>query len=201
MRGISREKKHGQCGRRRLAVGRRGQGQDRRLAVGAGRRRRALPGRPQCRPYAGHRRQVYKLSLLPSGVVRQGKLSIIGNGVVFDPHAFVAEIAKLKAQGVEVTPDRLKIAENAALILSLHRELDGFREDAAPIPERRSARRGAASARPMRTRSGRRAIRVMDLGGSGNAAPEDRPAADAPQCAAPRARPCRSRRMRRSCAS
>ncbi|TIQ75355.1 adenylosuccinate synthetase, partial [Mesorhizobium sp.] len=75
--------------------------------------------------------KVYKLSLLPSGVVRQGKLSIIGNGVVFDPHAFVAEVAKLKAQGVGVTPERLKIAENTALILSLHRELDGFREDAA----------------------------------------------------------------------
>ncbi|TIW42099.1 MAG: adenylosuccinate synthase, partial [Mesorhizobium sp.] len=65
--------------------------------------------------------KVYKLSLLPSGVVRQGKLSIIGNGVVFDPHAFVAEVAKLKAQGVGVTPERLKIAENTALILSLHR--------------------------------------------------------------------------------
>ena len=75
--------------------------------------------------------KVYKLSLLPSGIVREGKLSIIGNGVVFDPHAFVAETEKLRAQGVDVTPDRLKIAENTALILSLHRELDGFREDAA----------------------------------------------------------------------
>ena len=104
--------------------------------------------------------KVYKLSLLPSGVVRQGKLSIIGNGVVFDPHAFVAEVTKLKAQGVEVTPERLKIAENTALILSLHRELDGFREDAAsnsarmppPIPERRLARPVAASALLTRTR-------------------------------------------------
>ncbi|MCX7305688.1 MAG: adenylosuccinate synthetase, partial [Hyphomicrobiales bacterium] len=61
--------------------------------------------------------KVYKLSLLPSGVVREGKLSIIGNGVVFDPHAFVSELEKLRAQGVEVTPQRLKIAENAALIL------------------------------------------------------------------------------------
>ncbi len=75
--------------------------------------------------------KVYKLSLLPSGVVRPGKLSIIGNGVVFDPHAFVAELARLEELGVEVTPDCLKIAENTALILSLHRELDGFREDAA----------------------------------------------------------------------
>src|SRR6185312_13994156 len=73
----------------------------------------------------------YKLSLLPSGVVRPGKLSVVGNGVVFDPHAFVAELGRLRQQGVEVTPDRLKIAENAALILSVHRELDGFREDAA----------------------------------------------------------------------
>ena len=72
--------------------------------------------------------KVYKLSLLPSGVVREGKLSIIGNGVVFDPHAFVAELEKLRGQGVEVTPDRLKIAENTALILSLHGELDRMRE-------------------------------------------------------------------------
>src|SRR3954467_15961660 len=57
----------------------------------------------------------YKLSLLPSGVVREGKLSIIGNGVVFDPHAFVAEMGRLKELGVEVTPNRLKIAENTAL--------------------------------------------------------------------------------------
>ena len=107
--------------------------------------------------------KVYKLSLLPSGVVREGKLSIIGNGVVFDPHAFVAEVAKLKAQGVEVTPDSLKIADNAALILSLHRELDGFREDAASNTGTKIGTTGAASAPPMRTRSGRRAIRVMDL--------------------------------------
>src|SRR5690606_20708277 len=63
----------------------------------------------------------YKLSLLPSGVVRPGKLSVIGNGVVFDPHAFVAEIGRLAEQGVRVTPECLKIAENTALILSLHR--------------------------------------------------------------------------------
>ena len=72
--------------------------------------------------------KVYKLSLLPSGVVRDGKLSIIGNGVVFDPHAFVVELEKLRTQGVEVTPERLKIAENTALILSLHGELDRMRE-------------------------------------------------------------------------
>ena len=60
----------------------------------------------------------YKLSLLPSGVVR-GKLSVIGNGVVFDPHAFVAEVEKLGAQGVKISPSMLKIAENTPLILSL----------------------------------------------------------------------------------
>src|SRR5512139_3684753 len=73
----------------------------------------------------------YKLSLLPSGVVRPGKLSVIGNGVVFDPHAFVAEVERLTGQGVAISPENLKIAENTALILSLHRELDAFREDAA----------------------------------------------------------------------
>src|SRR5512138_969122 len=66
--------------------------------------------------------RTYKLSLLPSGVVRPGKLSVIGNGVVLDPHAFVDELARLRALGVEIGPERLKIAENAALILSLHRE-------------------------------------------------------------------------------
>lgn len=73
----------------------------------------------------------YKLSLLPSGVVRPGKLAVIGNGVVIDPHALLAEIDKLAAQGVKVTPENLRIADNATLILSLHRELDGIREDAA----------------------------------------------------------------------
>jgi adenylosuccinate synthase len=73
----------------------------------------------------------YKLSLLPSGVVRPGKLAVIGNGVVIDPHALVAEIGRLGEQGITVTPENLRIAENATLILSLHRELDGLREDAA----------------------------------------------------------------------
>ncbi|MCC5780238.1 adenylosuccinate synthase [Nitratireductor sp. B36] len=105
----------------------------------------------------------YKLSLLPSGVVRPGKLSVIGNGVVFDPHAFVAEMGRLAEQGVEVTPDRLKIAENTALILSLHRELDGFREDAASNSGNKigTTRRGIGPA--YEDKVGRRAIRVMDL--------------------------------------
>ena len=107
--------------------------------------------------------KTYKLSLLPSGVVREGKLSIIGNGVVFDPHAFVAEVGRLKAQGVEIGPDRLKIAENAALILSLHRELDAFREDAASNSGTKigTTRRGIGPA--YEDKVGRRAIRVMDL--------------------------------------
>ncbi|WP_113153386.1 adenylosuccinate synthase [Nitratireductor sp. OM-1] len=105
----------------------------------------------------------YKLSLLPSGVVRPGKLSVIGNGVVFDPHAFVAEMGRLAEQGVNVTPDRLKIAENTALILSLHRELDGFREDAASNSGTKigTTRRGIGPA--YEDKVGRRAIRVMDL--------------------------------------
>ena len=75
--------------------------------------------------------KTYKLSLLPSGVVREGKLGIIGNGVVVDPWALSAEIEKLKAQGVSITRDNLRIAENATLILPFHSELDVMREDAA----------------------------------------------------------------------
>lgn len=104
----------------------------------------------------------YKLSLLPSGVVR-GKLSVIGNGVVFDPHAFVAEVEKLAGQGVEISPEVLKIAENTPLILSLHRELDGFREDAASNSGTKigTTRRGIGPA--YEDKVGRRAVRVMDL--------------------------------------
>src|SRR5919198_4325877 len=65
----------------------------------------------------------YKLSLLPSGVVRPGKLSVIGNGVVLDPHALIEEIERLRGQGVAVSRDNLRIAENVPLILPLHREL------------------------------------------------------------------------------
>src|SRR4051794_20655394 len=72
----------------------------------------------------------YKLSLLPSGVLRPGKLSVIGNGVVLDIRALLDEIGRLRQQGVEVTPDRLRIAEGAALILPLHRDLEDIREGA-----------------------------------------------------------------------
>jgi adenylosuccinate synthase len=106
---------------------------------------------------------VYKLSLLPSGVVRPGKLSVIGNGVVFDPHAFMSELDRIRGQGVDIGPDRLKIAENTTLILSLHRELDGYREDAASGTGTKigTTRRGIGPA--YEDKVGRRAIRVMDL--------------------------------------
>ena len=105
----------------------------------------------------------YKLSLLPSGVVRQGKMSIIGNGVVFDPHAFVAELARLAGQGVAIGPERLRIAENTALILSVHRELDALREDAASDSGTKigTTRRGIGPA--YEDKVGRRAVRAMDL--------------------------------------
>jgi len=107
--------------------------------------------------------KVYKLSLLPSGVVRPGKLSVIGNGVVFDPHAFVAELQRLRDLGVEIGPDRLKIAENTPLILSIHRDLDGYREDAASSSGTKigTTRRGIGPA--YEDKVGRRAIKVMDL--------------------------------------
>src|ERR1700741_4945878 len=73
----------------------------------------------------------YKLSLLPSGVVRQGKLSVIGNGVVLDPKALLEEIDRLRGQGVAVSPETLRIAENVTLILPLHQELDVSRERAS----------------------------------------------------------------------
>ncbi|WP_061929312.1 adenylosuccinate synthase [Aureimonas sp. AU22] len=103
----------------------------------------------------------YKLSLLPSGVVRQGKLSVIGNGVVFDPHAFVAEKKRIEGQGISITPASLRIADNAALILSLHRELDAAREAAAAGTKIGTTGRGIGPA--YEDKVGRRAIRVMDL--------------------------------------
>ncbi|MBK8085422.1 MAG: adenylosuccinate synthase [Devosia sp.] len=102
----------------------------------------------------------YKLALLPSGVVR-GKLSVIGNGVVVDPHHFVAEVEKLAAQGVKVTPDILRIADNAPLILSLHRELDAVRENANSGLKIGTTKRGIGPA--YEDKVGRRAIRVCDL--------------------------------------
>ena len=103
----------------------------------------------------------YKLSLLPSGVVRQGKLSVIGNGVVLDPRALLDEIGRLAAQGVKVTPQNLRIAENATLILPLHQELDAIRESSNALTRIGTTRRGIGPA--YEDKVGRRAIRLMDL--------------------------------------
>jgi len=106
--------------------------------------------------------EVFKLTLLPSGIVRPGKLSVIGNGVVLDPHHLVEEIAKLASQGVRISPDNLKIAENASLILALHRELDAHRESSTTEGVKiGTTKRGIGPA--YEDRAGRRAIRLMDL--------------------------------------
>ena len=102
----------------------------------------------------------YKLSLLPSGIVR-GTLSVIGNGVVLDPWALKAEIEKLTAQGVTITPDNLHIAENIPLILPFHGDLDGLREDASGAGKIGTTRRGIGPA--YEDKVGRRAIRLCDL--------------------------------------
>jgi adenylosuccinate synthase len=103
----------------------------------------------------------YKLSLLPSGIVRPGKLSIIGNGVVIDPWALIAEIDKLASQGVSVSRENLRIAANATLILPLHGELDRIREEAAGAGKIGTTGRGIGPA--YEDKVGRRAIRVNDL--------------------------------------
>ena len=103
--------------------------------------------------------QTYKLSLLPSGVV-QGKLSVIGNGVVVDPWHLLEEIAKIGSQGVEITPELLVLADNACLILPLHRDLDQARE-AAAANKIGTTGRGIGPA--YEDKVGRRAIRVADL--------------------------------------
>src|SRR5208282_4231508 len=102
----------------------------------------------------------YKLSLLPSGVIR-GKLSVIGNGVVIDPWALLAEIATLGKQGVEVTPDVLRIAETAPLILPLHREIDMLREEMRGSAKIGTTGRGIGPA--YEDKVARRAVRVCDL--------------------------------------
>jgi adenylosuccinate synthase len=103
----------------------------------------------------------YKLSLLPSGVVRPGKLSVIGNGVVLDPHALIEEIDRLAAQGISVTPESLRIAENATLILPLHQQLDVARETSNSATRIGTTGRGIGPA--YEDKVGRRAIRLMDL--------------------------------------
>ncbi|KZB60342.1 MULTISPECIES: adenylosuccinate synthase [Thalassospira] len=104
----------------------------------------------------------YKLSLLPSGIVRQNKLSVIGNGVVVDPWALLAEIGRLKEQGVDITPENLRLAENACLILPLHGNLDRARE-AAASGDNKIGTTGRGIGPAYEDRVGRRAIRVGDL--------------------------------------
>ncbi|MGZ6013810.1 MAG: adenylosuccinate synthase [Caulobacteraceae bacterium] len=104
--------------------------------------------------------KTYKLSLLPSGVV-QGKPSVIGNGVVVDPWALLAEIEKITGQGVEINPQILILADNATLILPVHRDLDGAREAAAGANKIGTTGRGIGPA--YEDKVGRRAIRVADL--------------------------------------
>lgn len=104
--------------------------------------------------------KVYKLSLLPSGIVR-GTPSFIGNGVVLDPWALKAEIARLGEQGVVATPETLRIADSCTLILPFHRDLDGLREDASGAGKIGTTRRGIGPA--YEDKVGRRAIRVCDL--------------------------------------
>ncbi len=105
--------------------------------------------------------KVYKLSLLPSGIVRGGKLSVIGNGVVLDPWHLVEEIAKLQGQGVEISPDNLMIAENTPLILPIHGELDRARESQNSVAKIGTTGRGIGPA--YEDKVGRRSVRVADL--------------------------------------
>ena len=108
----------------------------------------------------------YKLKLLPSGIVRENKISIIGNGVVIDPWALLDEIKQVEKLGIKITNKNLYIAENATLILPQHKELDGIREDVKNIDKIGTTRRGIGPA--YEDKVGRRAIRVMDLANKKN---------------------------------
>ena len=103
----------------------------------------------------------YKLRLLPSGIVRKNKISIIGNGVVVDPWAFLDEIKEIKTKGVNVDENNLILSESANLILPFHKEMDEIREDAAGKAKIGTTRRGIGPA--YEDKIGRRSIRVMDL--------------------------------------
>ncbi|MDB6180600.1 adenylosuccinate synthase [Paracoccus fistulariae] len=106
--------------------------------------------------------KVFKLSLLPSGIVRENKLAVIGNGVVLDPWSLFAEIDKLSGQGVKISTENLMIAENTPLILPLHQDLDKLREEAAGKARIGTTGRGIGPA--YEDKVGRRTIRVADLG-------------------------------------
>ena len=110
--------------------------------------------------------KTYKLRLLPSGTVREGKISIIGNGVVVDPWALIDEIKEMKSKGVEVDENNLILSEAANLILPYHKEMDEIREDAAGNAKIGTTRRGIGPA--YEDKVGRRSIRVMDLASESN---------------------------------
>jgi adenylosuccinate synthase len=103
----------------------------------------------------------YKLRLLPSGIVRKKKISIIGNGVVIDPWALIEEISEIQSMGVEITPNNLIISETSNLILPYHKEMDEMREDLAKKEKIGTTRRGIGPA--YEDKVGRRAVRIMDL--------------------------------------
>ena len=119
---------------------------------------------------AGHTividKKVFKLRLLPSGIVRKGKVSILGNGVVIDPWALLGEIEEIKKQGIDVTPENFMISESASLILPFHQEMDEIREDAAGKGKIGTTRRGIGPC--YEDKVGRRSIRIMDLRSESN---------------------------------
>ena len=119
---------------------------------------------------AGHTlvidKKVFKLRLLPSGIVRKGKISILGNGVVIDPWALLSEIEEIKKQDIDVTPENFMISESASLILPFHQEMDEIREDAAGKDKIGTTRRGIGPC--YEDKVGRRSIRVMDLRSESN---------------------------------
>ncbi|MDB9743399.1 adenylosuccinate synthase [Pelagibacteraceae bacterium] len=119
---------------------------------------------------AGHTlvidKKVFKLRLLPSGIVREGKISILGNGVVIDPWALLDEIKEIKKKGINVNPDNFMISESASLILPFHQEMDEIREDAAGKGKIGTTRRGIGPC--YEDKVGRRSIRVMDLRSESN---------------------------------
>ena len=114
---------------------------------------------------AGHTlvidKKIFKLRLLPSGIVRKGKISILGNGVVIDPWSLLDEIKEIKKKGINVSPENFMISESASLILPFHQEMDEIREDAAGKKKIGTTRRGIGPC--YEDKIGRRSIRVMDL--------------------------------------
>ncbi len=110
--------------------------------------------------------KVFKLRLLPSGIVREGKISILGNGVVIDPWALLDEIKEIKKQGINVTTENFMISETASLILPFHKEMDEIREDSAGAVKIGTTRRGIGPC--YEDKVGRRSIRVMDLRSKSN---------------------------------